>query len=202
VPSGSPDVPAALAPTLPHVDLVERLHAVPEGAAVRGVHFKALMQAVDRRGLRPAFDQTFPYDDFSIVRTYPVGDYLVRLAYAGSLATSPAEVHEGMRLLMHDNATFFAHSLFGKSLIWTLGRSPQRVLSQAIIAKRSATNYGKWTLIEHGPQAFEVKHEDEYVWIASALTGGAVGMVEACGLTPVIEVKMVDRFNGSTWFRW
>jgi uncharacterized protein (TIGR02265 family) len=197
-----PSLPPCALPVADHVDLIERLSRIPHDAMVRGVHFRGLDDELTRRGLKHRFDQDFPEPPRSTFTLYPARDYLVRLAVAGGLVTDPSRAHEGMRELMRGNSLYFAKSLLGRGLLRMLARQPDRLLQQAIMAKRAATNYGKWLVISHGERFVEMKHEDEYVWIESALLGGAAGMFEACGISPQVEVSMIDPFNGSLLFRW
>jgi hypothetical protein len=45
-------------------------------------------------------------------------------------------------------------------------------------------------------------YREEYLWIESAIAGAAQGTFEACGLSPTLETRLQDRFNGSTVVRW
>jgi uncharacterized protein (TIGR02265 family) len=186
----------------PHCDIVARLAAVPPWARVRGVYFRAALQELTRRGLRPAFDKAFEEPERATFTLYPVTDYLVRIAYAGTLITSPERVHEGLHELFRGNAHYFAQSLLGRGLLRLIARDPVRQLHQAIKSKRAVSNYGRWSVIAEEPGMVEVLHEDEYVWIESALAGGALGGFEACGVYPSIELRMRDAYNGSVIFRW
>jgi uncharacterized protein (TIGR02265 family) len=186
----------------PHCDIVERLAAIPPEAEVRGVWFRALDAEIARRGLLGAFDEAFPRRTESSFRFYPVGTYLIRAAYAGALVASPAHVHEGLGELFRSNAKHFPKTLFGRALIRVLAHDPVGIARQSAAAKRLATNYGRWTLLVHGPRSMEMVHDNEYVWIESALCGGVLGTMETCGLDARVEVRMRDRFNGSTIVTW
>ncbi len=133
---------------------------------------------------------------------YPATDYLLWIAWAGSLVASPASVHVGMREISRSNAMYFGQSLLGRSLLRLLSRDPVQLLHQALKSKRAVTNYGRWYIASEGPSHVVVRHEEEYVWIESALLGAAQGALELCGVKPAVEVKLRDPFNGDLIFRW
>jgi len=186
----------------PHCDIVTRLRAVPAAARVRGLYFRALTDEMSRRGLRAAFEEVIHDSDRSAFTLYPLSDYLVWLAFAGSLAGSPADVHQGMRDLHRGHSLYFGQSLLGRSLLRLISRDPIRQLHQAVQSKRAVTNYGRWSVVDEGPGRATVRLQDEYVWIESALLGGALGGLEACGIRPTAEVKLTDPYNGDLVFRW
>lgn len=186
----------------PHCDLAERLTAAPTWAEVRGVYFKSTLDELERRGLRGAFEKVVPEVRRATFTLYPLTDYLVWIAFAGALVTSPAALHEGMHDLLRGNSRYFGQSLLGRGLLRLISHDPVRQLHQAIQSKRAVTNYGRWSITLEEPRHVEVRHEDEYVWIGSALAGAAVGGFEACGVLPQVEVKLDDPYNGSLVFRW
>ena len=69
-------------------------------------------------------------------------------------------------------------------------------------SKRAVTNYGRWTVCDEAPGRATVRLQDELVWIESALLGGALGGLEACGIHPTAEVRLIDAYNGDILFRW
>ncbi|MBK8252332.1 MAG: DUF2378 family protein [Polyangiaceae bacterium] len=186
----------------PHCDIVARLKAVPVSARVRGIYFRALLDELSRRGLRAAYETVIHETDRSAFMLYPTSDYLVWLAFAGSLVASPAEVHRGMHELHRGHSVYFGQSLLGRSLLRLISRDPVRQLHQAIQSKRAVTNYGRWYMLDEGPNHATIRLEDEYVWIESALLGGALGGLEACGIRPTCETKLRDPYNGDLAFRW
>jgi uncharacterized protein (TIGR02265 family) len=186
----------------PHCDLAERLRAVPPWAEVRGVYFRAALDELERRGLRGRFEEVFPDTRRTTFTLYPLSDYLPWIALAGALVTSPAEVHAGMHALLRDNSRYFGQSLLGRGLLRLISHDPLKQMSQAVQSKRAVTNYGKWTVTRAEPGLIEVDHEDEYVWIESALAGGALGGLEACGVHPTVEPLLRDAYNGTLRFRW
>lgn len=186
----------------PHCDIATRLAATPHHARIRGIYFRAIIEELTRRGLRSAFQETVTDSERSTFTLYPAADYLVWTAFAGSLIESPASVHQGMHELHRGYSLYFAQSLLGRSLLRLISRDPGRQLHQAIQSKRAVTNYGRWTMIEEGPGRAVIRLEDEYVWMESALLGGALGGLESCGVQPTAEVKLRDPFNGEIAFRW
>lgn len=192
----------AVALVAAHCDIVDRLKAVPPSARVRGLYFRHLQQGVARAGRLELYRELFPTDSWSTMKFYALGDYLVRLACAGALMKSPERVHEGMFELGKGNALAFANSLLGRAMLRLLARDPVRITEQGLSARRQSTQYGHWDLIRHSPTCVEMVYEEEYVWIESNIAGAAVGTFEACGLSPQIETRLKDRFNGSTVIRW
>lgn len=186
----------------PHCDIVKRLGDVPATACVRGVYFRSALEEVTRRGRRSTFEAMVRETERSIFTMYPATDYLLWVAYAGALVTSPAAVHEGMRELSRSNAVYYGQSLLGRSLLRLLSRDPIRQLHQAIQSKRAVTNYGRWTIVDEGPGHATVRLEEEYVWIESALLGAALGGLESCGIRPTAEARLRDPYNGDLIFRW
>jgi uncharacterized protein (TIGR02265 family) len=186
----------------PHCDIVRRLADVPASACVRGVYFRAALEELGRRGLRGAFEEVVRETDRSIFTLYPATDYLLWLAFAGSLVAGPARVHAGMRELSRANAVYYGQSLLGRSLLRLLSRDPIRQLHQAVQSKRAVTNYGRWRIVEEGERHAVVRLEDEYVWIESALLGAALGGLESCGIQPTAEARLHDPYNGDLVFRW
>lgn len=191
-----------LAIVAPHCDISDRLAAVPPSAFVRGIWFKTIESELTRLGLLERFAVAFPARGEVTFRMYPLAEYLLRLAYAGALVVSPERLHEGMYQLFRGNATAFFETLLGRSLLRMMAKDPVGVARQAVAAKRIATNYGRWTLVETGPRSFEMVYENEYVWIESALLGGAIGALETTGIKPVTEVRLRDPYNGSLIVRW
>lgn len=185
-----------------HCDIVDRLARIPLTARVRGLLFHAIEQEVDRRGKLGAYREIFPATRFSAVPFYPLGDYLVRLACAGAVVTSPADVHEGMKLVSRGNAVAFAQSLIGRALIRLLSRDPVRLTEQGMAAQRQMASYGRWEIVRRDPREIEVRFREEYVWIESALVGSALGTYESCGITPQVRVELTDRFNGAHVISW
>lgn len=186
----------------PHCDIATRLKAVPAAARVRGLYFRALVDEMSRRGLRSAFEEVIHDSDRSAFMLYPLTDYLVWLAFAGSLAAGPSSVHRGMHELHRGHSLYFGQSLLGRSLLRLISRDPIRQLHQAIQSKRAVTNYGRWSIVDEGPGRATVRLQDEYVWIESALLGGALGGLESCGIRATAEVKLQDPYNGDLIFRW
>ncbi len=147
------------------------------------------------------YKELFP-GDFSAIPYYPLSEYLVRIAVAGALITSPERVHEGMYEISLGNARTFAESLLGRTLIRLLARDPVSLLEQAIAARRQMSSYGTWTLVRREPKVIEVQYVNEYTWIESAIAGSAVGTFEGQHIHAKIETHLTDRFNGSTLFSW
>jgi uncharacterized protein (TIGR02265 family) len=185
-----------------HCDIVERLKAIPPAAAVRGIFFRNLERQVENAGRLPAYRALFGDDRYASLPFYPLGDYLVRLAYAGALVESPEALHRGMFSIARSYATTFAESLLGRALIRLLSRDPVRLSEQGLAAKRQTHNYGHWEIVCHGPGQIEMRYEDEFQWIESVMAGAASGTFESCGITAHFETQMRGPYQGSTFVRW
>lgn len=195
-------VSRALELIAPHCDIVDRLRCVPPAAAIRGVFFQNIERYLRQVELLGEFRRYFPDDRISALPYYPLSDYLVRVATAGALVSSPATLHEGMRRMCRCHATSFADSLLGKTLIRLLSSDPARLTEQGLAARRQTHRYGRWTLVRHGPRALEVVYEDEYIWIESAVAGAAEGTYVACSSPVHQEHILRSRFSGSTIHSW
>jgi uncharacterized protein (TIGR02265 family) len=185
----------------PYCDIVDRLELAPATARLRGILFRAITEEMVTHGKLERYREFFD-DDYSAIPYYPLSDYIVRLAVAGALITTPQTLHEGMYELSRSNAKSFAGSLLGRTLIRLLARDPLKLTEQGIAARRQMSSYGRWSIIQHNPREIEVKYENEYVWIESAVTGSAAGSFEGQGMTVTVETKLTDPFNGSTIVRW
>jgi hypothetical protein len=134
---------------------------------------------------------------------FPLADYLVRLAVAGAIAHSPERVHAGMHDISRGHASAFADSILGQVLIRFLARDPVRLIEQGIAMRRQMATFGRWSIVRFpGERRLEVVHEEEYVWLESAIVGSAVGTFEARGLEATVDYEPEDRFNGRTILRW
>jgi uncharacterized protein (TIGR02265 family) len=193
---------AAIALVAPHCDLVSRLEAIPPSATVRGLFVRSVETQIERRGKLAEYRRYFPNDRYSALPHYPLTDYLVRMACAGALLTSPENLHRGVFEISRGNSTAFAESLLGRAMIRLLARDPIRLTEQGLAARRQSATYGHWEIVRHGERAIEMVYRDEYCWIESIAAGGAQGTFESCGLKPEVETKLTDRFNGSTFIRW
>ncbi len=185
-----------------HCDLAERVQAIPPSARVRGMYFRSVENELSRRQLIELYRQLFPSEQRDVFSWYPLSDYLVRLATAGALVATPPRVHQGMYELSRANATAFAGTVLGRTLIRLLSRDPVRLTEQGLAARRQTFNYGSWSLARRSPREIEMIYRSEYLWLESAVAGAAHGTFEACGLSPELETQLEDRFNGSTIVRW
>lgn len=186
----------------PHCDIVERLAAVPPSARVRGLYLKSLDTLLQNSGAAGLYRRYFAAERWSAVRMYPLRDYMIRLAVAGAALRGPERVHDGMHDVWRTNATTFASSLLGRTMLRLLSHDPVRLTEQGLAARRQTYQYGHWSIVRHGPQSIEMVYREEYIWIESAIAGGAVGAFEACGITADLKTKLINRFDGSTLITW
>lgn len=186
----------------PHCDLVDRLRHVPPSAAIRGIFFNNVKTQIARAGRLSAYEAYFAEERHAAMPYYPLTDFLVRIACAGALVTTPSELHAGMRAIARSHAQAFVQSLLGRALVRLLAKDPRKLTEQGLAARRQTYRYGRWTLLQHGPSTLEVVYEDEYQWIESAVHGAAEGTYEPCVPNVNIETTLSSRFGGSTFLRW
>ncbi len=192
----------AIALVAPHCDIVERLELVPPSAQVRGVYFRNVVTQLERSGRLLAYREFFPDERHSALVFYPISEFLIRVACAGALVTSPERVHEGMFGITKGNAQAFIETLLGRMMLRMLSRDPVRLCEQALAARRQSVTYGHWKIRQPAERVIEMVYENEYWWIESAVAGAAQGTFEGCGIVATLETKLIDRFNGSTFVRW
>lgn len=195
-------VDSAIAVVAPFCDIVTRLRVVPPSALVRGLYLRSFETVLQRAGRTQLYRQHFAGERWSPVRMYPLQDYMIRLALAGASLRSPECVHQGMHDIWRTNATTFAASLLGRTMLRLLSHDPVRLTEQGLAARRQTYQYGHWEIVRHGPRAVEMVYREEYLWIESAIAGGAVGAFEACGIQADVQTKLLNRFDGSTMITW
>jgi uncharacterized protein (TIGR02265 family) len=196
------DVDGAIALVAPHCDIVERLAVVPPSARVRGLYLKAFDSVVAKAGKAELYRRYFANERWSALRMYPLRDYMIRLAVAGAALRDPERVHQGMYDVWCTNATTFATSLLGRTMLRLLSHDPVRLTEQGLAARRQTYHYGQWSLVRHGPKFIQMFYKEEYIWIESAVTGGAMGAFEACGITVNLETRLTSRFDGTHLVTW
>jgi uncharacterized protein (TIGR02265 family) len=201
-PSRPRPVDRAIALVAAHCDIVERLKVVPPSAQVRGLYLRSLEAILQRADRGALYREYFGGERWSPIRMYPLRDYMVRLAVTGASLHTPERVHEGMRDVWATNAATFASSLLGRTMLRLLSHDPVRLTEQGLAARRQTFQYGHWEIVRHGPRSIEMVYREEYIWIESAIAGGAVGAFEACGIEAKLETKLLNRFDGSTMITW
>ncbi len=195
-------VDRAIQVVAPYCDIVSRLEVVPPSALVRGLYLRSFETVLQRAGRAQLYREYFEGERWSPIRMYPLRDYMIRLAVAGASLRSPERVHEGMHDVWRSNATTFAASLLGRTMLRLLSHDPVRLTEQGLAARRQTFQYGHWAIVRHGPRAVEMVYREEYLWIESAIAGGAVGAFEACGIEANLQTKLLNRFDGSTMITW
>jgi uncharacterized protein (TIGR02265 family) len=201
-PSRPRPVDRAIALVAAHCDIVERLKVVPPSAQVRGLYLRSLETILQRADRGALYREYFGGERWSPIRMYPLRDYMVRLAVAGASLHTPERVHQGMHDVWATNAATFASSLLGRTMLRLLSHDPVRLTEQGLAARRQTFQYGHWEIVRHGPRSIEMVYREEYIWIESAIAGGAVGAFEACGIEAKLETKLLNRFDGSTLITW
>jgi uncharacterized protein (TIGR02265 family) len=192
----------ALELVTPHCDIADRLRYVPPSAALRGLWFHNIEREVQQAGCWAAYRSYFPDEQYSALPYYPLSDYLLRYACAGALIETPERLHHGMHRIARTQAGGFMRSLLGRTLVRLLSPDPLRLCEQGMAARRQSYRYGRWTIVSHAPNQFEVVYEDEYLWIESVVDGAARGTFETVGFDVTVETKLTSRFSGSTVMSW
>lgn len=184
-----------------HSDLHERMRSVPPAARIRGLYFKSTIAVLTEAGKLDEYRELFT-ENYSSVGWYPMVDYLERLAVGAALLKSPNEIDVGLYEIGRSNAAAFANSLIGKMMIRLLSKDPQKLLRQACASRRQSVEYGRWS-VEFGPERTAVitMHE-EYIWIASNLTGAAKGTFESIGLDASVDYTLAGPYEGTHTIRW
>lgn len=185
-----------------HCDLAERLALVPPSARIRGLWFGVVEAEMRERGLTPEFRRIFGADHFGTFGFHWAGEYLMRAAVAGALVAGPTELHAGMHEIARRNATRFADTLLGRTLIRLLASDPLRLAQQGIAARRQTMSYGQWTVGSSGPGTIDIRLRSEYIWIESHVVGSWAGTLETIGVDADMRVEMTGPFDGvirATW---
>ncbi len=192
----------ALELVAPHCDILDRLPLVPPSAQVRGVFFGATLSVLRNAGKLDQYLEYFPSDKFSVARMFPLRDYMTRLAVGGACLRSPEEVHLGMQDICRAHSVEFSKSLLGRILVRVLSRDPVRLTEQGLAARRQTCTYGHWSIKRLAERCIEMTYQEEYVWIESAIAGGAIGTFESCGIEAQVETTLDGRFDGATRITW
>jgi uncharacterized protein (TIGR02265 family) len=185
----------------PHCDLEKRLKDIPPAARARGIWVRTFEQSIEANGKLPRYLEIFGARA-SPLGWHAAGEACARLAVAGALHASPAELHAGMRALGRMQATRFSESLLGRTLIRLLSPDPVRVLQQGAAARRQTCNYGEWEYDFSHPRRAIVHHRDEYGWLESQVLGSAEGTFDAIKVEARFELTVTDAYNGVMDITW
>lgn len=184
-----------------HSDLEERLRSVPASAQLRGLYFKNTIAVLKKAELLTEYSEMYP-ESYSAIRWYPVSDFLERLAVAGALLRSPVEVNEGMRAIGRHNATAFAQSLLGQTMLKILSRDPQKILKQACAGRRQSCRYGRWEVEFPTPTSAVMHMYEEYLPIESYVLGAAEGTLDGTGVHFEVLSELDSPIQGRHRLNW
>jgi len=185
----------------PYLDVRRRVGDVPRSARIRGFFFHNIEPVLAQAGQLDVYRAMFP-ETFSGIRWYPLGDYLVHLAVAGSLVASPERVHEGMEEIGRRHVIAISQSLIGRTLLRFLDREPRRLLEQGMAGRRQTTDYGRWELEFTGPTRAVMHLADEYMWLESALLGAAKATFESINVPVVARAELDSPYFGRHILEW
>lgn len=184
-----------------HSDLEERLRSVPASAQLRGLYFKNTIGVLQKAERLEEYSSIYS-ESYSAIRWYPLSDFLERLAVAGALIRSPEEIDDGMRYIGRHNATAFAQSLLGQTMLKLLSRDPKKILKQACAGRRQSCRYGRWE-IEFPSATSAVMHMyEEYLSIQSYVLGAAEGTLAGTGVRFEVHSEIDSPFQGRHLLEW
>jgi uncharacterized protein (TIGR02265 family) len=183
------------------LDLSWRLKAIPESAAVRGVFFNQLRDAL-RRTLRideTTLDQLAGGSKQSH-KMYPAREFARMSAFAGALAHR--DPLEGMRQLSRGMASFFSTTWYGRAFQRVLRPDPPKAVQWVAFSRDYISNYGHLRVEPRGANRLLVHIYDEYCWIEACQRGGCEGMLDACGVQGTVDVELDSPFRGRLDVSW
>ncbi len=184
-----------------HCDLNERLASIPMRAQTRGFRFRSLEATMEAAGLEREYRRCFT-DRPVLIRWYPTADYVLRIAVAGALLTSPEDVHLGMTEIGRRYCLAFCESVLGRVLLPLASHDPKKLLAQGLLGRRQGSSTGRWTLTFPTERSAIVDMVDEYGFIESELLGAARGTFEAIGLEVDARAELLGPFTGRHVLRW
>lgn len=184
-----------------HCDVVERMSLVPPSQGMRGIYLRSIETVLDRADRLPRYRALFP-DRVSMLRFYPMSEFLERLAIGASVLTSPERVAEGMYEIGRDNAFAVSESVLGRILYRLLARDPRKLLQQGLAGRRQTVRAPPWELTFPTERSAIVTMREEYGYIESYLLGAAQGTFDAVSIPVRIEVELEHRFSGRHLIFW
>jgi uncharacterized protein (TIGR02265 family) len=206
----TPLEPAALRPSLTvdvararaELDLEARLRRIPDGAALRGVWFKSIADAIGRAGpgAVAAFKHLAPPKSRWFFRLYPLGDYLDEIAVAAAIL-APRDAREGVAAIwrhVHEYSGFLHPNTFMR----LLRPDPVQPMRWLVKHHDHFANFGAFRLEERGPGEAVMHLVNEYIWIDAAHRAGCTALLAACGVEGDVRVELDDDFNGRLYISW
>lgn len=184
-----------------HCDLEQRARDIPPGARARGIWVRTYENALDRKGRLRSYLDVFGGRAPSL-GWLALDEVVARLAVAGALYTSPAELQLGIRSIAREQPVLFAESLLGKTMFRLLSSDPVRVLQQGAAARRQTCNYGRWEHDFSHPNRAIVHHYEEYAWLESQTLGGAEGTFRAIGVEATFRLELRGPYEGVIDITW
>lgn len=184
-----------------HCDLEVRLTQIPPSARVRGLWVRSFENALVREGKLAPYLDIFG-ERASVLGFHSCAEVVARLAVAGAIHASPAELKHGMHELARGQALAFRDSLLGAVLTRMLSPDPVRVLQQGAAARRQTCTYGHWEHEFPEPGRALVRCFDEYTWLDSQVLGSAKGTLEAIGVDARVELTLENPYRGVIAITW
>jgi uncharacterized protein (TIGR02265 family) len=196
----APNHRASLDECYAHTDLRWRLERVPETAACRGQFLNTLDQRAGELGeaTRAEYRRFFQTYRFSLLKFYPVRDYLTRIVLLSQIHFGANEIYRGVREIQAAAYPAWKSTLFGRAMFAMLGSDFATVLKaiDRTYATNSFVNYCKFGLENPLPKRFVAHFHPEYLWIEHAMLGALEGVARACNARVQFEVDLDDPFNG------
>lgn len=188
-----------LADVMADLDLERRLRDVPDTARTRGVFFNLIQYELNRRGLvLPS--KIRPAGGWKSYAYYPTRSLLTAYATAGALV-DPSPL-QGVRLIFHGTARYYANTWFGRVFQRFIKPDPTDALYWIERSREHVANYGRWRIESRGLGKAVVHMFDEYFWIEAAQRGGCEGLLEACGVQGEVTAELDGPFDGRLLVQW
>jgi uncharacterized protein (TIGR02265 family) len=183
-----------------NTDLAWRLEQIPETASCRGQFLNTLDQRAGELGesTRAEYRRFFQTYKFSVLKFYPVRDYLTRIVLLSQVHFGAKDIYRGVREIQAAAYPAWKSTLFGRAMFAMLGNDIGTVLKaiDRTYATNSFVNYCKFRLEQPAPNRFVAHFHPEYLWIEHAMLGALEGVARACETRVRFEVSLDDPFNG------
>jgi uncharacterized protein (TIGR02265 family) len=183
------------------LDLARRLAAIPDSAAVRGIFFNQLRDALQRE---------LAIDEVTLERLtgparqshkmQPARDFARLCAVTGALVDD--DPREGMRRLSRGQAAFFSRSWYGRAFQRVLLPDPLKAVQWVAFSRDYISNFGHLRVEARGPNRVLIHFYDEYCWIEACQRGGCEGMLDACGVRGTVTAELDTPFRGRLDVSW
>lgn len=184
------------------LELDSRLARVAATAALRGVWFTTIGDAVGRAGpgAVAAFQHLARPKSRWFFRLYPLAEYLEEIAVAAAIL-APEDARAGVAAIWRHNHEYSGF-LHPNTFMRLLRPDPVEPLRWLVRHHDHFANFGAFRLQERGPGDVVMHLENEYIWIDAAHRAGCEAMIAACGVEGEVRCELDDDFNGRLYIKW